>query len=89
MSECKNCEKKEACIPFFEHEGSMEHMKSAHKMTAIVAIVLSLLFSITVAILVSVFVTSYTSRTDKWLSTYASLQNGSVVTYGVQEQPSP
>ena len=88
-TECQNCESSEACVPYFEHEGAMEHVKSAHKMTATVAIILSALFSITVAIIVFVFVTSYTSRTDKWLSTYMALQDRSVVTSGVYEQPSP
>ena len=84
-SDCQNCEQKEACVPFFEHEGAMEHLKTAHKTTAIVAIA----YAVALVIIVIAFVTGYTSRTDKWLSTYAALQNRSVVTNGVYEQPSP
>lgn len=84
-NECQNCEKKNACIPFFEHEGAMEHMKFAIRSVVMIALV----FAIAITASIIIFVNSYNARTEKWLTTYAALQNRGVVTYGVQEQPSP
>ena len=85
MSDCKNCDRREACVPFFEHEGSMEHMRFAIRAVVMTAIV----FAVAMVSSIIIFVSSYNSRTDKWLSTYATLQNRSVVTSGIQEQSSP
>ena len=87
MSECKNCEKKEACVPFFEHEGSMEHMKFAIR--AVVTI--SIVFAVTLLSAIIIFVSSYNGRTKEWLSTYAQLRQAIVseVANGVYKQSSP
>ena len=84
-TKCKNCENKEACVPFFEHEGSMEHMKFAIR--AVVGI--AALFAISMLTAIIIFVSSYNSRTKEWLSTYSTLQNRGVVTSGIYEQSSP
>jgi hypothetical protein len=77
--DCKNCEEKQACIPFFEHENTMMHYNHANKRMLIALICVCVTFVLTIA----VFVTGYTAREKNWLDT---LQRTGV-TNGVHEQP--
>ena len=77
--DCKNCEEKQACIPFFEHENTMMHYNHANKRMLIALICVCVTFVLTIA----VFVTGYTAREKNWLDTLK--RTG--VTNGVHEQP--
>ena len=77
--DCKNCEEKQACIPFFEHENTMMHYNHANKRMLIALICVCVTFVLTIA----VFVTGYTAREKNWLDT---LQRTGV-TNGAHEQP--
>ena len=90
MSEkmCKSCEEKQTCVPFFEHENAMEHVRLANKYMTIGFVV----GFVCMVIITYIFVTGYTSRTKDWLTTYTALQNRGVVTEvadGIQEQSGP
>ena len=78
---CRNCEEKQACIPFFAHENTMMHYNHANKRMLIALICVCVTFIMTII----VFVTGYTAREKNWLDT---LQRTGV-TDGVQEQPDP
>ena len=79
--DCKNCEEKQACVPFFAHENAMTHYNSANKRMLIALVTVCLTFILTIII----FVHGYTIREKNWLDT---LQRTGV-TDGVHEQPDP
>jgi len=81
MEGCKNCEEKQACVPYFVHEGVMDHYSRANKRMLIALIIVCITFITTII----VFVTGYTQREKNWLDT---LQRTGV-TDGVQEQSGP
>ena len=88
MVECKNCDEKQACIPFYEHESAMMHMETANRNMMIVAVA----FAVALVASIVIFVTGYTARTRDWLNTIASLQNRPAITEvanGVHQQPDP
>ena len=76
---CRNCEEKQACIPFFAHENTMMHYNHANKRMLIALICVCVTFIMTII----VFVTGYTAREKNWLDT---LQRTGV-TDGVYKQP--
>ena len=80
--DCKNCEDRQACVPFFAHENSMMHYNNANRRMLIALLAVCLTFIITVV----VFVTGYTAREKAWLD----VLNKTTVTEvsdGVQQQP--
>ena len=79
--DCKNCEDKQACVPFFEHENAMTHYNHANKRMLIALICVCVTFVLTIV----VFVTGYTAREKNWLDT---LQRTGVAN-GVYQQPDP
>ena len=78
---CNNCEQKQACVPYFVHEGIMTHYSRANKRMLIALAVVCVTFIVTIC----VFVGGYTQREKNWLDT---LQRTGV-TDGVHEQSGP
>ena len=73
--QCGSCDKKKtACISFFAHENAMMHKdvdnERAHRTTLFVCI--------TFLLIVVIFVTAYTIRTNVWLSTIKDM-NAAIV----------
>jgi hypothetical protein len=78
---CRNCDDKQACVPFFVHEGIMDHYSRANRRMLIALLTVCITFIITIVI----FTTSYTKREANWLETLQRVG----VTDGVHEQPDP
>lgn len=78
---CRNCDEKQACVPFFVHEGIMDHYSRANRRMLIALLTVCITFIITIVI----FTTSYTKREANWLETLQRVG----VTDGVHEQPDP
>jgi hypothetical protein len=78
---CRNCDEKQACVPFFVHEGIMDHYSRANRRMLIALLTVCITFIITIVI----FTTSYTKREANWLDTLQRVG----VTDGVHEQPDP
>ena len=81
MSECKNCEEKAACVPFFAHENVLMHYNRANRRMLIALAVVCITFIVTIV----VFVTGYTQREKNWLDTLQRVG----VTDGIQQQSGP
>ena len=79
--DCKNCEEKTACVPFFAHENVLMHYNRANRRMLIALLCVCVTFVITIV----VFTTSYTQREKNWLDT---IRTG-VTDDGVHEQPDP
>lgn len=82
--DCKNCEEKTACVPFFAHENVLMHYNRANK-RMLIALVSVLAF---VTIMIGIFVYGNTVR-EKQLIEMAIQQRITEVADGVHEQPSP
>ena len=82
--ECKNCEEKVACVPFFAHENVLMHYNRANRRMLIALAVVCVTFIVTIV----VFVTGYTQREKNWLDTLNRLQV-SEVTDGIYQQSDP
>ena len=80
-SKCRNCEEKQACIPFFQQENTMQHYNMANRRMLIALVTVCMTFIITII----VFVTGYTQREKNWLDTLQRVG----VTDGVQQQSGP
>lgn len=81
---CRNCdEKTQACVPFFVHEGIMDHYSRANRRMLIALAVVCITFIITIV----VFVTGYTQREKNWLDTLQRV--GVTDGNGVHEQSDP
>lgn len=81
---CKNCDERQACIPFFAHENTMMHYNHANRRMLIALVTVCLTFVLTII----VFVTGYTQREKNWLETLNRIQQ-TEVTDGVHQQPNP
>ena len=81
---CKNCEEKQACIPFFEHENTMMHYNWANRRMLIALVTVCLTFIVTIII----FVGGYTQREKNWLDTLNRIQQTGAAD-GIHEQPDP
>lgn len=77
---CGSCNKKQACISFLAHENAMMHKDTdnerAHRTTLFVCIAFVLI--------VIIFVTAYTVRTNIWLDTIKELNAEIVKLAGVK-----
>ena len=82
--ECKNCEEKVACVPFFAHENVLMHYNRANRRMLIALAGVCVTFIVTIV----VFVTGYTQREKNWLDTLNRLQV-SEVTDGIYQQSDP
>jgi hypothetical protein len=81
---CKNCDEKQACIPFFAHENTLMHYNHANRRMLIALVCVCVTFILTIVI----FVSGYTQREKNWLDTIDRIQR-TEVTDGVQQQPNP
>lgn len=81
--DCKNCEEKQACVPFFVHENTMMHYNRANK-RMLIALISVLVF---VTIMIGIFVHGNTVR-EKQLIDMVS-QKITEVTDGVHQQSNP
>jgi hypothetical protein len=79
--ECKNCEEKKACVPFFAHENVLMHYNRANRRMLVALIIVCVTFIVTII----VFVTGYTAREKNWLDTLQRVG----VTNGIQQQSDP
>lgn len=84
---CKDCEEKQACIPFFVHENSMMHYNRVNKRTLITFSVLFLVMCITVSFIIGVLVNNNTIR-EKQIIEMVN-QRITEVENGVHQQPDP
>lgn len=80
-SKCHNCEERQACIPFFQHENTMMHYNMTNRRMLIALVTVCLTFIITIV----VFVSGYTQREKNWLDTIQRIG----VTDGIQQQSGP
>ena len=76
--DCKNCEEKQACVPFFAHENVLMHYNRANRRMLVALICVCVTFIVTIL----VFVTGYTAREKNWLD----MLQRTGVTDGVYEQ---
>ena len=81
MSECKNCDDRQACVPFFAHENVLMHYNRANRRMLIALIVVCVTFITTIV----VFVSGYTQREKNWLDTLQRVG----VTDGIHQQSDP
>ena len=81
MEKCSNCEQKQACVPYFVHEGIMTHYSRANKRMLIALAVVCATFIVTIC----VFVSGYTQREKNWLDTLQRVG----VTDGTNQQTGP
>ena len=81
---CKNCDNKQACVPFFLHENALMHKDRDNRRMMVVCLALC----ITLIVLVVTLVAYYTSRTAMWNDTIARLNQTIVeVTNGKNGSP--
>ena len=78
---CKNCDEKQACVPYFVHEGIMTHYSRANRRMLIALVCVCVTFIVTIL----VFVNGYTQREKNWLDTLGRAG----VTDGLHEQSDP
>lgn len=80
---CKNCEEKQACVPFFAHENVLMHYNRANKRMLIAMIVVCA----TLAVIIGIFVYGNTVREKQLID----MVNGRIteVANGLHEQPDP
>ena len=72
-------------IPKHQHQAEMMHMSWTIRWL-VAGIVVGFICMLTMAY---IFVTSYTSRTERWLKTYDELVNRFVITEGTNEKDTP
>ena len=59
---CRNCEDKQACVPFIVHENSMMHYNRVNRRILITVSALFLLMCLTVSFIIGVLVSNNTIR---------------------------
>ena len=64
--DCKNCDGKQACVPFFIHENAMMHYNRANKRMLIALIVSITVIMIGMVTLGWMFLSSYNDREKGW-----------------------
>ena len=55
---CKNCDEKQACVPFFVHENSIMHYSRVNKRM----LILFCVWCVTIAVIIGIFVYGNTVR---------------------------
>ena len=85
--DCKNCEDKQACVPFFVHENTMMHYNRANKRMLIALIVSIVVIMVGMVTLGWMFLSSYNSREKGWQEIVQT--RITEVTNGVHQQPNP
>lgn len=78
---CKNCEQKQACVPFFIHENAMMHKDADNERMAKIVKgqrIQNIIQSIVILLIVFIFVWFYTSRAQIWSNTITEMKNAIV-----------
>ena len=78
---CKNCDNKQACVPFFLHENAMMHKDADNERLANIAQgqrKINVIQSVIILLIVFVMAMFYTSRTQMWNDTIAK-QNETII----------
>lgn len=89
---CKNCEEKQACIPFFIHENAMMHKDMDNeRMERIVKgqRITNIVQSIVILLIVFIMAMFYTSRTQMWNDTISKLNQTIVEVTNAKEDRTP
>ena len=84
---CKNCEKDQACVPFFLHENAMMHYNRANHRMLVALIVSVTIVMIGMVTLGWMFLSSYNGREKGWQEIVQ--QKLTEVTDGVLQQQNP
>ena len=84
---CRNCDDKQACVPFFVHENSMMHYNRVNKRILITVSTLFLLMCLTVSFIIGVLVSNNTIREKQIIEMMN--QRITEVENGVHQQPDP
>lgn len=84
MENCKNCDEKQACVPFFAHENVLMHYNRANKRMLIALIVVC----VTLSVIIGIFVYGNTVR-EKQLIDMAVQQRITEVGDGVHQYTDP
>ena len=85
--DCKNCEDKQACVPFFVHENTMMHYNRANKRMLIALIVSIVVIMVGMVTLGWMFLSSYNDREKGWQEIIQA--RITEVADGVYQQPNP
>lgn len=84
MEERKQCDSKQACVPFFLHENAMMHYNRANKRMLVALITIC----VTLAVVIAIFVHGNTVR-EKQLIEMVNQRITEVADEGVHQQPNP
>ena len=87
MNDCKNCDEKSACVPFFAHENVLMHYNRANTRMLIALIVSLTVMMIGFVTLGYLFLSSYNAREEGWQNIVQ--QRITEVENGVHQQPDP
>ena len=85
--DCKNCEDRQACVPFFVHENTMMHYNRANKRMMIALIVSIVVIMVSMVTLGWMFLSSYNDREKGWQEIIQA--RITEVEDGVYQQPNP
>lgn len=80
---CRNCDEKQACVPFFVHENSIMHYSRVNKRM----LILFCVWCVTIAVIIGIFVHGNTVREKQLIDMID--KRITEVTNGVHQQPSP
>lgn len=80
---CRNCDEKQACVPFFAHENVLMHYNRANHRMLVALIVVC----VTLAVIIGIFVYGNTVREKQLIDMID--QRITEVENGVHEQPDP
>lgn len=84
---CRNCEEKQACVPFFVHEESLMHYSRVNRRVLIAFSALFVALCITVSFIIGVMASNNTLREKQIIDMMN--QRIAEVAHGVHEQPDP
>ena len=82
MADCRNCDEKQACVPFFAHENVLMHYNRANKRMLIALCVVCA----TLAVIIGIFVYGNTVREKQLID---MINPRTEVTDGVHQQSDP
>lgn len=81
---CSNCDGKEKCIPFFDHQNTMMHYNWVNRRCMVSLITVC----ITMVIIVFIFATNQTKREQMWQETIKEMYRPPVTEVADGEQES-
>ena len=87
QEQCRNCDEKLACVPFFVHEESLMHYSRVNRRVLITFSALFVALCITVSFIIGVMASNNTLREKQIIDMMN--QRITEVQNGVHEQPDP